>query len=99
RFIGDCFDVYFHLWNNGSAYRPRDEIKYMEECDAEWIPVISKRVIRSGNGVPSAKKVKYVRFAENLVQASPPIKHKPRELTEQSVKIGSMIIKLPGVSS
>lgn len=75
RFIGTCFDIYFHLWNDGVAYRESDKRHWEIEQGLEWTTVQSKKQ-RKGSKHRAVKWIKKktlkkVRFAENLVQDSP----------------------------
>ncbi|TVT99435.1 hypothetical protein EJB05_55207, partial [Eragrostis curvula] len=81
RFIGSTFDVYFHLWNDGVAHWERDKRIWEEEQAKEWTLVTRKK-----RKSPVIKK--HVSFAARLIQASPPVKHKPI-LAEPALKIGS----------
>ncbi|XP_062204640.1 uncharacterized protein LOC133906684 [Phragmites australis] len=81
RFVGSCFDIYFHLWNNGVAYREADKRRWELEQEAEWTTVQSKKK-RSKEKRLSYQWVKElpkkkVRFADKLVQDSPVKKHQP----------------------
>lgn len=83
RFIGTCFDVYFHLWNNGVAYHESDKRRWELEQEKEWTTVQSKKhhsqSMKSDQWVKK-KVVKKVRFPENLVQHSPVKKFAPEPL-------------------
>jgi hypothetical protein len=96
RFIGDSFDVYFHLWSNGAPHWEREKRLWEEEEAKQWTKVLSKCQKRVGFRSSSSSKRprKRVRFAEKLVQDSPVIKSKPSGLP-QFVKIGNLEVKLP----
>lgn len=74
-FIGSCFDIYFHLWNDGVAYRESDKRRWEIEQDLEWTTVLSRKQRKNSRGASvkwiKKKKVKKVRFAEKIVQDSP----------------------------
>jgi hypothetical protein len=42
RFIGDSFDVYFHLWSNGAPHWEREKRLWEEEEAKQWTKVLSK---------------------------------------------------------
>jgi len=70
RVISSSFDVYFHLWNNGTAHWEREKRAWEIEQEKEWTTVLSKSAKRQAkakakdqNPVP-----KKVRFAQPLVQ-------------------------------
>jgi hypothetical protein len=43
RFIGACFDVYFHLWSNGAPYWECEKFLWEQEQEREWTTVSSRR--------------------------------------------------------
>ncbi|TVU17546.1 hypothetical protein EJB05_33589, partial [Eragrostis curvula] len=89
RFIGSTFDVYFHLWNDGVAHWERDKRIWEEEQAKEWTLVTRKK-----KSSPNGKaKQKHVSFATRLVQASPPVKHKPN-LPPAPLKFGSFTFEI-----
>lgn len=85
RVIGSCFDIYFHLWNNGVAYRELDKRRWEVEQDLEWTTVLPKKKKISSHSISKPawikkKPVKHVRFSDNLVQDSPTKKFCPQPL-------------------
>jgi hypothetical protein len=42
-FIGDCFDVYFFLWNNGAPHWECEKFFWEQEQLKEWNYVQSKK--------------------------------------------------------
>jgi len=75
RVITSTFDLYFHLWNNGTPHWEREKRAWEEEQEKEWTKVLSKRSKREA--VKASKPQKRVSFAKNLVDHSPP-KHSPQ---------------------
>ena len=47
RFIGTCFDVYFHFWNNGAPRWEREKLLWEQEQQREWTYVHSQKHKRS----------------------------------------------------
>ena len=43
RFIGACFDVYFHLLSNGAPHWEREKFLWEQEQEHQWTKVRSKR--------------------------------------------------------
>lgn len=76
RFIGHSFDVYFHLCSNGAPHWEREKRLWEEEEAKEWSKVLSKKQKRA---VAKASE-KRIQFSQNLVQQSPKIKSRPREV-------------------
>jgi hypothetical protein len=72
----DKFMVRFDLWRDGGANYRREFARWNRECLAEWTTVSHTRQPRTSNRVS---------FADKLIQDSPQIKHKPRNL---SIKFG-----------
>lgn len=72
----DKFMVRFDLWRDGGANYRREFARWNRECLAEWTTVSHTHQPRTSNRVS---------FADKLIQDSPPIKHKPRNL---SIKFG-----------
>jgi hypothetical protein len=56
RFIGDHFDVYFHLWRDGTANWEREKRIWEDEQRKEWTEVLSKSKKRKAK---SNKKVSF----------------------------------------
>ena len=46
RVISSSFDVYFHLWNNGTAHWEREKRAWEIEQEKEWTTVLSKSAKR-----------------------------------------------------
>jgi hypothetical protein len=100
RFIGDSFDVYFHLWSNGAPHWGREKRHWEVEEAKQWTKVLSKNQKRVASKSSSSSKIirKRVRFAESIVQASPVIKSKPSGFP-RFIKIGNLDVKLPCFNS
>jgi hypothetical protein len=96
RFIGDSFDVYFHLWSNGAPHWEREKRLWEEEEAKQWTKVLSKSQKRVASRSSSSSKCfrKRVRFAEKIVQDSLVTKSKPSGFP-QFIKIGNLDVKLP----
>jgi hypothetical protein len=79
RVISSCFDVYFHLWNNGTPRWEREKRAWELEQEKEWSTILSKRAKREVKAAArSADKVtKKVHFAKKLVQSSLKNKFEP----------------------
>ena len=75
RVITSTYDLYFHLWNNGTPHWEREKRAWEEEQEKEWTKVLSKRSKREA--VKASKPQKRVSFAKNLADHSPP-KHSPQ---------------------
>jgi hypothetical protein len=95
RFIGDSFDVYFHLWSNGAPHWEREKRLWEAEEAKQWTKVLSKSQKRVASRSSSSSKCfrKRVRFAEKIVQDSPVTKSKPPGFP-QFIKIGNLDVKL-----
>lgn len=81
--IGNCFDLYFHLWNSGVAYRESDKRRWELEQESEWTHVQSKKDRKRFPRQDKRwfrKPSKKVHFADDLVQKSPVRKHHPPSL-------------------
>lgn len=86
RVIGNCFDLYFHLWSNGVAYHESDKRCWELEQENEWVTILSKRTRRSISSLSAKewrKRVppKRVSFVDDLVQSSPIRKFAPPPMT------------------
>lgn len=79
RFIGSSFDVYFHLWSNGVPHWEREKRLWELDQEKGWTRIVSKRQKRQAKQTSQFSQKK-VRYAETLVQGSPPAKHKPHAL-------------------
>jgi hypothetical protein len=100
RFIGDSFDVYFHLWSNGAPHWEREKRLWGAEEAKQWTKVLSKNQKRVASKSSSSSKIfrKRVHFAEKIVQDSPVTKSKPSGFP-QFIKIGNLDVKLPCFTS
>ena len=85
RFIGNSFDVYFHLWRNGTPNWEREKRLWEEEQAKEWTTVLSKKSKKALRQSAHKRPMKRVRFADNLVMDSPRIKHAPASSLETIV--------------
>lgn len=70
RVITSTFDLYFHLWNNGTAHWEREKRAWEEEQEKEWTKVLSRRSKKEA--AKASKSQKRVSFAKDLVHYSPP---------------------------
>lgn len=61
RFIGEHFDVYFHLWRDGTPNWERENRLWELEQAKEWTEVLTKRAKRQ------SKSSKIVNFAKNPI--------------------------------
>ena len=89
RFIGKSFDVYFHLWHNGTPNWEREKRLWEEKQASEWIKVMSKkskRDLRRANNVIPKKKV---RFTDCLDKISP-AKKSALDTSTNFLKFGSL---------
>jgi hypothetical protein len=100
RFIGDSFDVYFHLWSNGAPHWEREKRLWEAEEAKQWTKVLSKNQKRVASKSSSSSKIfrKRVCFAEKIVQDSPVTKSKPSGFP-QFIKIGNLDVKIPCFNS
>ena len=85
RFIGNSFDVYFHLWRNGTPNWEHEKRLWEEEQAKEWTTVLSKKSKKALRQSAHKRPMKRVRFADNLVMDSPRIKHAPASSLETIV--------------
>jgi len=67
RITTQLFDVYFHLWNNGTPHWEKEKCAWEIEQEEEWTRVYSKREKRSLKKQENSQK--RVRFAKKLVQS------------------------------
>lgn len=87
RVIGDCFDVYFHLWSNGAPHWEREKRLWEAEEAKKWSLVLSTSQKRAAKSrVSSAKKVS---FNPKLVLATPARKFEPAISKVQTLCFGS----------
>jgi hypothetical protein len=68
------FDVYFHLWNNGTPHWEREKRAWEIEQEKEWTLVLSKS---SKKEVKRKENLKRVHFAKPIVQPPPKNNHQP----------------------
>ena len=62
RGISSTFDIYFHLWNNGTPHWEHEKRAWEEEQEKEWTKVVYKRSKKAA--AKSAQPPKKVRFAK-----------------------------------
>jgi hypothetical protein len=86
--IGETFDVYFHLWNNGVPHLERDKRLWEEEEAKKWTLVLSKCQKRNAKSQSTNASAKKVRFAPKLVLASPVKKFAPPTPRVQLISFG-----------
>jgi hypothetical protein len=84
RFIGDCFDVYFFLWNNGAPLWEREKFLWEQEQLKEWHYVQSKRQKK----LSSRSRGRRVHFAPD-VSHDPPLH---RSDPVKSFVVGSLVV-------
>jgi hypothetical protein len=75
RVISTSFDVYFHLWNNGTPHWEKEKRAWEIEQEKEWTEVLSKSAKKEAK---RKEKQKCVRFAKPIVQSPPITKHEPK---------------------
>lgn len=68
RVITSSFDLYFHLWNNGTPHWEREKRAWEIEQEKEWSTVLSKRAKRQAKAQAKKSTPKKVSFAKPLVQ-------------------------------
>jgi hypothetical protein len=85
RVTTSSFDVYFHLWNNGTPHREREKRAWEIEQEKEWTKVLSKSAKKEEK---KKGKLKHVHFAKSVIQPPPKILHQPNI----SVSFGSFSI-------
>ena len=68
------FDVYFHLWNNGTPHWEREKRAWEIEHEKEWTKVLSRSAKKEAK---KKGKLKHVHFAKPVVQSPPKVKHQP----------------------
>lgn len=68
------FDVYFHLWNNGTPHWEHEKRAWEIEQEKEWTLVLSKS---SKKEAKKKENLKRVHFAKPIVQPPPKVKHQP----------------------
>lgn len=87
RVIGNTFDVYFHLWNNGVPHWEQEKRLWEEEEAKKWTKVLSKSQKR--NAKSQASVIKKIRFAPKLVLESPAKKFTPAASKSQLISFGA----------
>jgi hypothetical protein len=68
------FDIYFHLWSNGTPHWEKEKRDWEIEQEKEWTKVLSKAAKKEAAKKEALKNVQHkkrVHFAENLVQSPP----------------------------
>jgi hypothetical protein len=67
RFIGESFDVYFHLWNNGFSHWEREKRLWEQEEAEKWTMVLSKgqKCVVKSKEIP----IKRVHFAAKVLSS------------------------------
>jgi len=88
RFIGETFDVYFYLFNNGVPHWEREKRLWEEEEAKKWTLVLSKCQKRNAKSQSANASAKKVRFAPKLVLASPVKKFAPPTPGVQLISFG-----------
>jgi hypothetical protein len=78
RVITSSFDIYFHLWSNGTPHWEKEKREWEIEQEKEWTKVLSKAAKKEA--AKKAAKInpqhkKKVCFAEKLVQSPPRPQH------------------------
>jgi len=66
RITTSYFDLYFHLWNNGTPHWEREKRTWELEQAKEWTLIMSKSAKREEK---KKAQIKRVRFAQQIVQA------------------------------
>ena len=66
RVITNMFDIYFHLWNNGTPHWEREKHAWEIEQEKEWTKVLSRSSKKAA--AKASKSQKKVSFAKQLVQ-------------------------------
>jgi hypothetical protein len=84
RVIGDCFDVYFHLWSNGAPHWEREKRLWEMEEARKWSIVLSRRQKRSAKA-----RDKKVSFNPKLILDPPPKRLEPVFSKMQTLRFGS----------
>jgi hypothetical protein len=74
RVTTSFFDVYFHLWNNGTPHWEREKRAWEIKQEKEWTLVLSKS---SKKEVKRKENLKRVHFAKPIVQPPPKNNHQP----------------------
>jgi hypothetical protein len=68
RVITSHFDVYFHLWNNGTPHWEREKRAWEIEQEKEWTLVLSKAAKKEAK---KKENLKHVHFVKPVVQSPP----------------------------
>jgi len=88
RFIGETFDVYFYLFNNGVPHWEREKRLWEEEEAKKWTLVLSKCQKRNAKSQSANASAKKVCFAPKLVLSSPVKKFAPPTPGVQLISFG-----------
>jgi len=89
RFIGPCFDVYFHLWSNGAPHWECEKFLWEQEQQKGWTYVHSRKKNRVSSDPHFPRRV---HFAPKLVQDSPRRKFQPKIDVPPTIRIGEFTI-------
>ena len=66
------FDIYFHLWNNGTPHWEKGKRAWKIELENEWTRVMSKNEKRALKKQENAhKRVKFAEIAQSSPKATP----------------------------
>ena len=82
--ITKSFDIYFHLWSNGTPNWEREKRAWEIEQEKEWTYVQSKRTKKA---LKKKENVKRVHFAEKIVQS-------PNKSHLENLSFGSFSFKI-----
>lgn len=88
RVITSMFDVYFHLWNNGTPHWEREKRAWEIEQEKEWTKILSKSSKREAKKMEKTQK--HVHFAKKIIQSPPKVKFEPHI----SLAFGSFISRI-----
>lgn len=75
RVITKSFDIYFHLWNNGTPHWEREKRAWEIEQEKEWTKILSRSAKREAKKQENMQK--HVRFACKIVQSPAKVKSQP----------------------
>lgn len=87
RVTTPMFDLYFHLWNNGTPHWEREKRAWEIEQEKEWTKVLSKSSKREAK--KKEKDQRHVHFAKNLIQSPPKVKFLPQIPSQISLTFGA----------
>lgn len=88
RVIGESFDVYFHLWSNGTPHWEREKHLWEAEEAKKWTAVLTMCQKRDAKAHASATK--RVHFNPQLILASPTKKFEPAISKARTICFGSI---------